>query len=90
MRIVLSLCFALAGSAVFAEDGYTIKLKEKTDLGKSTTSRSISKNAGSMKMFDADGKLLFEKEGGGSEYEWRTTVLETDTKGEIKKWLFVE
>jgi hypothetical protein len=90
MRLLVSLpLFALASSLAHAQETYTIQLKLDPGVGKTVTSRSHDVSTGSMKFFDADGKLLAEHKKEGSEDSYRLTVLEADKDGQPTKFVRV-
>ena len=79
MRILpfsLSLVLLTACVAGTTAQTYTIKLKTRADEGMTYSYREVSKESGSTKMFDADGKLVREIKPKERESAYTSTVLE--------------
>jgi hypothetical protein len=73
------LLVLVAATVTVQAQSYTIKLKLDPDPGQSVVVRDSSKDTGSMKFVDPQGKLLFEEKGGTREAVYTETTLE---KGE--------
>jgi hypothetical protein len=82
--LLIVFSFAVACSA---DDSFTIKLKLNPDVGKTVTYRSVSKDTGSMKFFDAEDKLLNETKKEGDDVVYHTTILERDKDGKATRYL---
>src|SRR5436190_7042926 len=67
--------FLAIGSAAPAQT-YTVKLKTHPDPGQTVTIRKTETETGSIKYFDADGKLLNEIKPTSKELVYTLTVLE--------------
>jgi hypothetical protein len=89
MRTIPYLLFAFLVVPAYADETYTIKVKVDSDVGKTIVYRSANKDTGSMKVFDADGKLLLNREKEGEETVYRSTMLERDKNGKAKKYVRV-
>jgi hypothetical protein len=72
---LISVPLLLACPLAAAAQTYTIKLKTYPDAGMTVTVRDTEKATGSMKIFDADGKLLNEAPAKGLERAYALTVL---------------
>ncbi len=87
MRLRL-LCLALLAfplAAAAENEKYTIKIKHHPDEGKSTVTKSLTKETGGVKILDKDGKVLHEEDTNEEKEEVSTeTVLEKGDKKPLK------
>src|SRR5262245_12055229 len=88
MRAIFSsLIVVLATTTGRCDDTHDIRIKLKIDPGRTVTYKETVKESGSLKSFDVDGKLVFERQREGSETAHRLTVLETDKDGKVTKYV---
>jgi hypothetical protein len=71
------------------QDSYTIRLKFDGDIGKTIAYHSSLTSAGSIKAFDANNKLIFERKPEGDVIAYRVTVLDRDTDGRATRYIRV-
>jgi hypothetical protein len=83
------LALVLTASTGQAQESYTIKLKIDADVGRTMTFRSSLVSSGSIKVFDANNKLINERKPEGDEMAHRVTVLDRDKDGKPTKYVRV-